>query len=431
MNRRASLSRLLPAVLLAAVAVLALPGTASATTAADVANELLTTPVYVDPQATVQIDEGRVLDAIADTDLPIYVAVLPSAAASANGGPDGLTRTIGSRLGSPAVLYTLSGSTLAGGSAGAGLGQGEASTIARAHQRDGDPTTALVGAIEDTRDAVADGTPAGATDSTGTTGGGGGGGGAVLGLLALLGLGGGGLLYARSRRRQRDAAKSMEGSRADVESLYNRLGADVSSLHAGGDPVVQQALADAAERYNATGALLSQADTPGEFEAARRTAVEGLAASRLARTKLGVDPGPEVPPPPGQGPQLQAPQRVQVGDDEYEGSPAYSPGRQHYFGGGMLGGRMVPGGWYGVPFWETMLIGSMISGGLGGFGGGYGGYHAGYEEGVEDATGGGYGGGGGGFGGGDWGGGGGFSGGDWGGGGGGDWGGGGGDGGSW
>ena len=414
MNRRAPLSRLLPAVLLAAVAVLALPGTAAATTAADVANELLTTPVYVDPRATVQIDEGRVLDAIADTDLPIYVAVLPSAAASANGGPDVLTRTIGSRLGSPAVLYTLAGNTLAGGSAGAGLGQGEASSIARAHQRDGDPATALVGAIEDTRDAVADGTPAGATDSSGTTDSGSGGG-AVLGLLALLGLGGGGLLYARSRRRQRDAAKSMEGSRADVESLYHRLGADVSSLHAGGDPVVQQALADAAERYNATGALLSQADTPGEFEAARRTAVEGLTAARLARTKLGLDPGPDIPPPPGQGPQLQAPQRVQVGDDEYEGSPEYSPGRQHYFGGGMLGGRMVPGGWYGVPFWETMLIGSMIGGGLGGFGGGfgggYGGYHAGYEEGVEDATGGGYGGGGGfgvgGFGGGDWGGGGG------------------------
>ena len=158
-----------------------------------------------------------------------------------------------------------------------------------------------------------------------------------------------------------------------------------ATLHAGDDPVARQALADAAERYSATGALLSQADTPGEFEAARRTAVEGLAAARLARTRLGLDPGPDIPPPPGTGPQLRAAERVRVGDDEYEGSPTYAPGRQHYWGGGMVGGSMVPGGWYGVPFWQTMLLGSALSGGFGGFGGGYGGYERGYEEGVEDA----------------------------------------------
>ena len=418
--------RALPALLLAVLAVLLLPGTASAASTDDVANELLTSPVYVDPQATVRIDQGRVLEAISDSDARIYVAVLPGAAASANGGPDGLVRTIGQRLGSPAVLYVVAGDALAGGSSGAGLGTGEASAIARAHQRDADATAALVGAIEDTRVAVEDGAPARETDSTGGAGsgggGGGGGGGGALALLALLGLGGGGLLYARSRKRSQ---KTLEGSRADVESLYNRLGADVSSLHPGDDEVSRQALADAAERYNATGALLSQADTPGEFEAARRTVVEGLTAARLVRTRQGLDPGPDVPPPPGQGPQLQAAERVRVGDDEYEGSPTYAPGRQHYWGGGNVGGRMVPGGWYGVPFWESMLIGSVIGSSIGGFGGGfgggYGGYHAGYEEGVEDAGGGG----GGGFGGGDWGGGG-FSGGDWGGGGGGDWGGGGG-----
>ena len=82
------------AVLLAALAVLLVPGTASATTAGDVANELRTTPVYVDRQATVQIDEGRVLEAIQDSGQPIYVAVVPSQAASANGGPDALVQRI-------------------------------------------------------------------------------------------------------------------------------------------------------------------------------------------------------------------------------------------------------------------------------------------------------------------------------------------------
>ena len=114
-----------------------------------------------------------------------------------------------------------------------------------------------------------------------------------------------GRLFSRSRSR-RQAARELQGYRADVESLYDRLGADVATLRPGDDAVARQALADAAERYNATGALLSQADTPGEFEAARRTVAEGLAAARVARTRLGLDPGPDVPPPPGSGPQLQA-----------------------------------------------------------------------------------------------------------------------------
>ncbi len=237
----------------------------------------------------------------------------------------------------------------------------------------------------------------------------------MLGVLALIGVGGGGALYL-SRRRTR--ARAMEGARADVESLYDRLGADVSNLSAGDDPVARQALADAAERYTSTGALLSRSDTPGEFEAARRTAVEGLSAARLARTRLGLDPGPEVPPPPGSGPRLDREQRVQVGDEEYDGSPTYAPGRSHWFGGGMLGGRMVPGGWYGVPFWETMLLGSVLSGGFGGggYGSGYGsGYDTGFDRGLDEGrqSSGGWSGGG-------------FSGGDWGLGGGGDWGGGGG-----
>jgi hypothetical protein len=236
----------------------------------------------------------------------------------------------------------------------------------------------------------------------------------VVGVLAVGG--GGAYVYSKRRRTKRE----LEGRRADVESLYNRLGSDVSTLSAGDNAVAKQALADAAERYNATGALLATADTDGEFAAARRTAVEGLVAARTAREKLGLDPGPEIPLPPTQGPLLTSEQKVRVGDQEYEGSPTYQPGRGHYYGGGYYNGQPVPGGWYSFPFWETMLMTSVLTGGFGGgmFGGG--GYERGYEEGVDDArdarddSGGG-------FGGGDWGGGGG----DWGSGGGGDWGGGG------
>ncbi len=257
-----------------------------------------------------------------------------------------------------------------------------------------------------------------------------------LGAVGVAGVGGAGA-YAVSRRRRR--LKELEGRRAEVLSLYDRLGADVQNLD-GDDPVVRQALADAAERYNATGSQLSQADTHQEFDVARRTALEGLQAARTARLKLGLDPGPELPPiAPATGEQLRAPQEVQAGGKSYQGYPEYTPGAPYYYGGGAG----YPGGWYSFPFWETVLLGSVLSGGFGGFGGGYGGggfdsgYDRGYDAGRDDNqdSGGGVDGGGGDWGGGsgwtggggDWGGGGGF------GGGGGDWGGGGGDsgGGSW
>jgi hypothetical protein len=168
------------------------------------------------------------------------------------------------------------------------------------------------------------------------------------------------------RRTARSRATELDDLRADVESLYGRLGSDVQLLAPGDDAVARQALADASERYTGHGALLAKADSPGEYAAARRTAVEGIAAARVVRQRLGLDPGPDVPMPEGQGPQLTERSRVQVGDDEYDGSPRYEPGRPHYYEGGYYGGQAIPGGWYATPFWQTLLMGSMMSGGLGG-----------------------------------------------------------------
>jgi hypothetical protein len=132
-------------------------------------------------------------------------------------------------------------------------------------------TTALVTAFADRLQAQVAAGPR----SSGTPGNGSPGSGGSNGALLLLGagvLGGGAYALSRSRRGRKEHSTSMQDNRADVESLYARLGSDVSTLAPGEDAVARQALADAAERYNAAGALMARASTDGEWAAARRTA---------------------------------------------------------------------------------------------------------------------------------------------------------------
>jgi hypothetical protein len=70
-------------------------------------------------------------------------------------------------------------------------------------------------------------------------------------LVGALGVG----AYALTRRRKTAKAgrQTLDDLRADVESLYGRLGSDVETLAPGDDAIARQALSDAAERYNATG----------------------------------------------------------------------------------------------------------------------------------------------------------------------------------
>lgn len=205
-----------------------------------------------------------------------------------------------------------------------------------------------------------------------------------LGFLALAAAAVVAFLSRRRRKKQRE----LDDARAQVQPFLDRLAADVQTINPGGNATARQAMADANERLGTATKQLAAANSIETFGAARRTAIEGLYASRTARTALGLDPGAPLPPPlAGQGAQLlDAPQQVTVQGQSFQGYPAYAPGAPYFFGGGYG----VPGGWYGVPFWETLLIGSALGGGLGlgfggfgGFGGGWGGYGAGYETGYD------------------------------------------------
>jgi hypothetical protein len=430
-----SLVLLLPALLL----VLGLPGTAHATNAGEVAAALRSSPVYQEPGVDL-VDVAALRAELEGADPQVYVAALRATAASSDAQARARAIEIGRALGNAdAVILVITANRHLGAAAGNGAyarGVRAPQALAEArkdlHGFSAAELTVLVKAFKEQVSAQAsgdagssgasgDGTAAeGGSGSTGQSKDGSTSGAWLLGGLVVIGGGATALAVRTSRNRKN---KLNEGLRAEVEQLYNRLGSDVATLDPRDDAVARQALADASERYNATGATLATADSPPEFAAARRTALEGLTASQTARRSLGLDPGPELPSLHGGGPQLADDQRVRVGDEEYEGSPTYQPGRGHYFEGGRVGGQMVPGGWYSAPFWTPFLLGGLLTGGFGGgglFGGGdHGGFERGYEAGTEDAgdSGGGDWGGGG-SGGGDWGGGGDFGGGDMGGG---DW----------
>jgi len=248
---------------------------------------------------------------------------------------------------------------------------------------------------------------------------------AVLGVLGLVGAGGVGALIMRRKRKDRQA---LSDARALIQPYYDQLASDINTIIPGDNEVARQAMSDASQRFTSGGSQLSTATSLAQLGGARRSILEGLQATRTARTALGLDPGPELPPlVETTAPQLSDHQQLNVNGQTVQGYPNYTPGAPYYFAGG--GG--YAGGWYSMPFWQTLLIAEALSPGWGwGFGGGWGGYggygagyNAGYEQGSSQSgdsgsTG-------------DWGGGGGWggdwssSGGDWGGGGG-DWGGGGG-----
>jgi hypothetical protein len=143
----------------------------------------------------------------------------------------------------------------------------------------------------------------------------------------------------------------LSDARADAQRWYERLGGQLVNLR-DDDHVARQALADAAERHQAAGSQLAQARTVVQFQLARESALEGLAYVRAARTALGLDPGPDLPP-------LASAQAGTVAQEQelygYRVGPQQSPQTPYYYPGGYAGGRPMPAGWYSTPWWKTAL----------------------------------------------------------------------------
>ncbi|MFD8811953.1 hypothetical protein ACFV23_10820, partial [Streptomyces sp. NPDC059627] len=123
-------------------------------------------------------------------------------------------------------------------------------------------------------------------------------------VLVLLALVIGSVVALVGRNRQQAAAGAGQVAQQDLTAdagaeatrWVDRLGGGITTLAAGDDRAARQALADATERHRTAQAQLATAYTPAQYALVTQTAVEGLHYVRAARTALGLDPGPDLPP---------------------------------------------------------------------------------------------------------------------------------------
>jgi hypothetical protein len=156
-------------------------------------------------------------------------------------------------------------------------------------------------------------------------------------------------------RRKREA-QQLADAREEALRWYERLGGQLMNL-SGDEPAVKQALVDASERYNAAGGQLERSTSVKQYDLARETSLEGLAYIRAARTALGLDPGPDLPPLAGaRAGTITKEREVAVQGHTYRASPQPGNATPYYYPGGAVAGRGVPSGWYSEPWWKTALV---------------------------------------------------------------------------
>ncbi|MHA6795945.1 hypothetical protein ACVGVM_20880 [Pseudonocardia bannensis] len=179
--------------------------------------------------------------------------------------------------------------------------------------------------------------------------------GTIVTLLVVVGIIAGVVWLVRQKTAAQ--ARELEDAKSEARRWVERLGGQVLNL-IGTDEPSKQALADASERYNAAGSQLEQAKSTAQARQVTETAYEGLYYVRAARSAMGLDPGPELPPLPGQqraGAVSEA-RDVEVEGHSYSASPNPSDRNRHYYPGGNVAGRPVPAGWYSEPWWKPALV---------------------------------------------------------------------------
>ena len=330
----------------------------------EVADSLRNDPVYVHEGAERAISEAdaeRVRAAIGGANTPIYIAVLPeSVAETAGGDPAEVARELSEAVNRRGTYGVVVGDSFRAGSSE--LPSGSAGDLAEAAVGGGDDTAAvLIDFVERVADAASGpATPAEETaaESTARTDGGDDGVGWVLPVVLAGGVGIGGLLWWRSRRRDADRRRAEAADRQMLIAEISVLASDVVRF----EPEVQlhaDARSDfdaAVNRYRAAQAAVEHIDEPIDLVRVARIVTE--ARYSMDRVAAIVD-GREPPPPPEELQRVGRHGEPAVTLDENR-EPAYV-GYPGGYGGGWFGGT-------GGGLFSGLLIGSMLGGGFGGWG---------------------------------------------------------------
>ena len=379
-------------------------------------------PVYVDPDAERALSETeaeRVRAAIRRHDAgPLYIAVLPEAAANEAGGdPDATLLELARGVGESGTYAALVGDTFKAAATRGVLDRPAGSLAEEALEaKRGDGTAAV---LEDFVRRVG---AVGASEAGG--GGNSSGGGFPTGLLALLAIPAALFGLSRWRRRKQERADLAEVhtvARDDVVALGDDIRAlDLDMEMPDVDPEAKRYYGIAVDRYTQASEKLDLARRPEDVRPVTELLEEGRWAMEAARAVSEDRPVPERRPPcffdPRHGPSVTDVEwepdggeprpvpacaadavRISEGQDPnvrqismngqmvpyWQGGAAFQP-----WAGGFFGGGLLPG----------LFIGSMLGGGFGGFG-----YPGDAQAGEGGDLGGDFGGGG--FGGGDFGGG--------------------------
>lgn len=317
--------------------------------------------VYVSPQSGQSVDAAELKSKIGKE--PLYIAIV-----APNQAPEDVANQITTTFNPTMTIAVISGTDSSASSTY--LCDGDASKLL---------TKARSGHTKDIADgkltgwltsfaAKADDAPTKNSGDCASGAGGSSGAGSVLPWMIGIGVVGLAAIAYYVVRKKKQKEISLRGRRAEVSELYNRLADELPRLgtatERSANPAAGQALADAAERYDAAGGILSAAETDSDLDAARAACIEGLTATRFVRRVVGMKPGGDLPAlDKARAQRLARARRVRVGDETYDGYPDYTPGAPRYF----RGDQSAPAGWYAVPFWESEFIGTTLGGGL--FGG--------------------------------------------------------------
>jgi len=353
------------------------------------AEALRSDPVYVDPDAEVQLS-GSEADALREqiraADQPFYIAVLPASAADeAGGSASDAARQLAEAVGRSGTYGVVVGRKLIGGPTS------QAHEAASEAAAEGGGGAAVLTAFVDR-----------AAGGGGDDGGGGGGSGALI-LLGLAGAGGTALVISRRHKRQREAAELAEvkdNARDDLVALGDDISAlDLDVAMPGLPDATRADYERAVNAYDRANTAFEQARSPHDMQPVGEALEEGRWAMESTRARLDGREPPERRPPcffdPRHGPSSRdvewapdggAPRPVPACEADaqrvdrglmpetrevvlggrampyYAAGPMYAP-----FMGGFFGGGLLPG----------LLIGSMFDwdgpgfdGGGGDFGGG-------------------------------------------------------------